>query len=83
MIESINEFNKLKELQFLTHLVLSDSKIPATNPVCEKQANYKNQIVSILNKLEYIDGIFPVLLKKFYQIISFSILYFRRIIKDN
>lgn len=56
LIDNLNEFSKLKDLSSLNQLILTDSSILATNPVCQKVPNYKQHLTGILPNLEYIDG---------------------------
>jgi Leucine-rich repeat (LRR) protein len=53
-LDSVQEFYKIKNLENLTQLYLTDEKLSATNPICNK--NYRMDIFKILPKLEIIDG---------------------------
>ena len=57
-LDSIQEFYKIKNLENLKQLYLTDDKLSASNPVCTK--NYKIDIFKILPNLEIIDGTFRI-----------------------
>ena len=55
-MDGIEEFYKLKNLENLQQLILSDSKSNGSNPICVKNREYKIEISQILPKIEIIDG---------------------------
>ena len=56
LFNNIYEFSKLKNIQSLIHLKLTDSKNHLTNPLCSNNKNFVKEIHKILPKLETIDG---------------------------
>ncbi len=57
-IDSCEEFSKLKNLDSLRQLTLTNSKMNASNPICQQKAgrDYKWEISRVLPQLEIIDG---------------------------
>jgi hypothetical protein len=58
-LDSVDEFYKLRGLDNLTQLTLTDLRLNASNPVCQSgrwQKHYKAEISRLLPQLELIDG---------------------------
>ena len=56
-LDSYEEFYKLRNLENLQQLTLSDSKTTSSNPICtSRPREYRSEISRILPRLELIDG---------------------------
>jgi len=55
-LNSVDDLFKLKNLTQLSQLTLTDHKLSMTNPLCQSNPKYRQEILSVLPKLEQIDG---------------------------
>jgi Leucine-rich repeat (LRR) protein len=55
-LSSVDDLYKLKNLSQLSRLTLTDHKLSMTNPLCQSNSKYRQEILGILPKLEQIDG---------------------------